>query len=262
MKTLFIVLVLFPLAASSAWHLDRMNIPQAWTVTQGAGVTVGIVGGGTSHDAIVEGAIKEVAPAAATTFCIMRRESSKNYADCIKRLTNDGVEIINVSYIPSWWKGVVKAADYARSNGVLVVWSGGRYISGVPQISSIVHSSGTDENDMVASWSSTGAHIDVSAPGVNIQTPVGTYSGNSLSCANVSGVVALVKSAHPSYSPAQVEAAIEQSAVDLGPPGWDESYGWGRVDAYAALQASPSPQSASDPPTQSKGKKRGRKALF
>ena len=36
--------------------------------------------------------------------------------------------------------------------------------------------------------------------------------------------------------PAAIEAAIEQTAVDLGAPGRDDQYGFGLVDARAALR--------------------------
>ena len=125
MKLIAACLLVFSLGANAAWHLDQMNVPQAWAVTHGEGVTVGIVGSGDSHDTIVEAAIKQVAPNAQTTFCIMRRTDSKNMANCIKSLADGGADIVNVSYVPSWWKGIIKAADYARSRGALVVWSAG-----------------------------------------------------------------------------------------------------------------------------------------
>jgi subtilisin family serine protease len=52
---------------------------------------------------------------------------------------------------------------------------------------------------------------------------------------HVAGVAALIRSLHPTYTPDQVRQAILTSAQDLGPPGWDPQYGWGLVDAYAAL---------------------------
>ena len=51
----------------------------------------------------------------------------------------------------------------------------------------------------------------------------------------VSGTAALVKFAHPEYTAAQVESALFNTAKDLGKAGKDTSYGWGRVDAYKAV---------------------------
>ena len=36
--------------------------------------------------------------------------------------------------------------------------------------------------------------------------------------------------------PEDVREALKTTAVDKGPAGWDEEYGWGRINAYAALQ--------------------------
>ena len=56
------------------------------------------------------------------------------------------------------------------------------------------------------------------------------------------GVAALIWSARPSLSVAELEAVLRASAVDLGDPGRDNVYGSGRVDAEAALaEAVPSP---------------------
>ncbi len=51
----------------------------------------------------------------------------------------------------------------------------------------------------------------------------------------VSGAVALIKLAHPEYTVSQVQNALFSTAKDLGKAGWDSSYGWGRVDASAAV---------------------------
>jgi subtilisin family serine protease len=94
---------------------------------------------------------------------------------------------------------------------------------------------------------------DVSAPGVNIRSSVpvnsyaGGWSGTSMAGPHVVGLVALLLSAHPELRGHvdTIEHIIESSAVprtdsqscgDI--PGTDvpnNTYGWGRVDALAAL---------------------------
>jgi subtilisin family serine protease len=51
---------------------------------------------------------------------------------------------------------------------------------------------------------------------------------------HVSGIAALLISTGVT-GPDAVREALENTARDLGAPGWDEEYGWGLVDAYAAL---------------------------
>jgi serine protease len=61
-------------------------------------------------------------------------------------------------------------------------------------------------------------------------------SGTSMATPHVSGVAALIKSLHPDWTPQQVKDALINTAEDLGDSGKDNEYGYGLVDAYAALQ--------------------------
>ena len=60
------------------------------------------------------------------------------------------------------------------------------------------------------------------------------FQGTSMAAPHVSGLAALLIS-HGVTGPDNVRKAIQQTAVDLGPVGWDEQYGWGRIDARTAL---------------------------
>ena len=51
----------------------------------------------------------------------------------------------------------------------------------------------------------------------------------------VAGVAALILSVEPELTNEEVRHFLERSAIDLGEPGRDDYYGWGRVDARAAL---------------------------
>ena len=63
-----------------------------------------------------------------------------------------------------------------------------------------------------------------------------SLSGTSMATPHVSGVAALIKSIHPDWTPQQIKDALINTAEDLGAPGKDDEYGYGLVDAYAALQ--------------------------
>jgi hypothetical protein len=102
--------------------------------------------------------------------------------------------------------------------------------------------SATDSSDALASWSNTGSNIDLAAPGVGIYTTGlgGGYvsgSGTSFSAPVVAGIAALVLSVNPALTGNDVQNILKQNADDLGAPGWDPSYGWGRVNAYKAVVA-------------------------
>ncbi len=98
----------------------------------------------------------------------------------------------------------------------------------------------TDGNDEKVDFSNTGLHISVGAPGLDIYStiPGGEYayfSGTSMSAPHVAGLIGLVWSAFPGWNSYQVRRKIEITAQDLGPSGWDESFGWGRIRADLAV---------------------------
>lgn len=62
------------------------------------------------------------------------------------------------------------------------------------------------------------------------------FDGTSAACPQVAGVAALMLSANPDLTEDEVTNFIHETARDLGPNGFDETYGYGLVDAYAALK--------------------------
>ncbi len=114
----------------------------------------------------------------------------------------------------------------------------------------------TDQFELIATSSARGPSLwgeikpDLVAPGQGIESCVagGNYKkwgGTSMAAPHVAGAVALLWSADraagcgPSGGPmltvARTEELLTRSAVDLGPAGADNTYGWGRLDAYAAV---------------------------
>lgn len=80
---------------------------------------------------------------------------------------------------------------------------------------------------------------DLVGPGVNIRSAIpggsyGTASGTSFSAPHVAGAMALLLSAFPDLTPAQLEWSLKQTARDLGEPGPDHGYGYGLIDVMAA----------------------------
>jgi serine protease AprX len=121
----------------------------------------------------------------------------------------------------------------------------------------------TDIADFIANFSSRGSVTvdgsnrlkpDISAPGVSVRSSVyadqyAPHSGTSMSAPHVAGLVALLISAQPSLAGQvdQIEQIIEQSAVHLttdqscgeipGSQVPNNTFGWGRIDALAAVQS-------------------------
>lgn len=61
-------------------------------------------------------------------------------------------------------------------------------------------------------------------------------SGTSMASPHAAGVAALVLSRNPALTPDQVRAVLRGSADDLGTPGWDPVFGYGRINARRAVQ--------------------------
>jgi subtilisin family serine protease len=67
------------------------------------------------------------------------------------------------------------------------------------------------------------------------------YTGTSMAAPHVSGVAALVLAANPGLTGPQLRDRLTSTAVDMGPPGRDARYGFGRVDAYNAISGTHGP---------------------
>ena len=108
----------------------------------------------------------------------------------------------------------------------------------------------TDQADRRGSFSNTGSHISISAPGVSIfsTTPTYTYKngasdydswdGTSMAAPYVSAAAALLLAKDRDLAPAQVIRKLQQKASRVA--GMKKrpsaSYGWGRLDIAAALK--------------------------
>ena len=97
-----------------------------------------------------------------------------------------------------------------------------------------------DERSNLYDHANIGAYVDLAAPGVDVMTAAsgGAYdlaSGTSFAAAHVSGVVALMLARSPRLTRERALAGLTASASDLGPPGRDERFGAGCVNAHAAL---------------------------
>jgi len=106
--------------------------------------------------------------------------------------------------------------------------------------------------DAKAWFSNYGTGLEIMAPGVDVLSTTPTYpvylnttygiplnyaylNGTSMATPFVAGVAALVWSHYPNMTNLEVRWVLDHSTVDLGAPGWDAYYGFGKVDAYYAL---------------------------
>ena len=158
-----------------------------------------------------------------------------------------------------WWSVI----DNCEAAGVVVTFSAGNEgpapgslrspadRASSPVSSFAIGSTSTTEPHVVSGFSSRGPSgcggpyaikPEVMGPGENIYScyPGGGYAymdGTSMAGPHIAGVVALMREAAPDLDVTAIKEILMATAVDLGAPGEDNDYGWGFVDAYAAVSA-------------------------
>jgi len=96
----------------------------------------------------------------------------------------------------------------------------------------------------IASISERNSSVDVVAPGTNITglsynstTNTASGSGTSYAAPEVSALAALARQKNPSLTPAGFDSLLATTAVDMGTPGRDDTFGYGRVDMNTVFPA-------------------------
>jgi len=171
-------------------------------------------------------------------------------AGIIWAVDNASVDIISMSLGSDYPMSLVgDACDYAETNGVLVLAAAGNDYKNMRRntvdypgaYASVIAVAATTSSDARAYFSSTGSQVELAAPGYSIySTVIGSYgykSGTSMATPMAVGVAALVMSADPNLTNVEVRSILGDTAVDLGTPGRDIEFGFGRVDALAAVVA-------------------------
>ena len=122
----------------------------------------------------------------------------------------------------------------------------------------------TDNNDVRASYSGTGNQLEFVAPGHNVRTVlynssvdgVSIFAGCSAATPVAAGIVTILRGLEPELRTGNIRLILKASAEDqVGPPnedtpGWDEFFGFGRVnlknalDVFLAATSAPSASSA------------------
>lgn len=168
-------------------------------------------------------------------------------------------QIINMSFAGPRDRAIQRSLAAAAAKGIVLIAAAGNAGAKSGPLfpaadRNVIAVSATDQSDRLFSASNRGNYIAISAPGVDILSaaPDGKYqilSGTSLSAAYVSGVAALMISRSPEIASSDVRATLLSTARDIGPPGRDDQFGAGQVDALNAVSAVAMPiATASDRP--------------
>lgn len=179
-------------------------------------------------------------------------DSDEQIADAVTWAVDHGADVINMSLTRNtldWPESWDAAFLHAAEHDVVVVAAAGNRGSGTVEVGApatipgVLTVGGVDESG-AASWdaSAQGITIGVAAPserlvGVAPDGRTVSWAGTSGATPIVSGIVALVRAAHPELDAANVINRVVATARDAGPPGADFSYGFGLVDAAAAVSA-------------------------
>ncbi|MBV7329003.1 S8 family peptidase [Chloroflexi bacterium TSY] len=184
---------------------------------------------------------------------VLNRSNRGTWSAIIKGIifaVDNGAQIINLSLggaTPS--KSVEAAIRYAQEHDVLVVAAVGNSKSSTPfypaAYDGVISVSASTKEDNAWPMSNYGSYIDVAAPGHMIYSTFNGdsasgnnyayMSGTSMAAPYVAGLAGLLLSQNSKRTPSEVITLIQQSAVDLGAPGWDPIFGHGRINAYGAL---------------------------
>lgn len=198
-------------------------------------------------------------------------ESTQDIADGITWAKNNGADVMSNSWgytsCTANYSNINNAIADAVNNGrggkgtVIIFASGNGYKTCVdyPANNSNVIAVGAFTNQgNKSNYSNAGSALDIAAPsnavspqpgaGVRTTDRMGSsgygsgnytngFGGTSAACPVVAGVAALVLGYNPNLTDAQVKNILYSTATDMGASGRDDNFGYGRVNALAALQA-------------------------
>ncbi len=176
-----------------------------------------------------------------------------NLIQGIIHAADSGADILNLSLGTYQYSSALEdAVNYAYDKGCVLVAAAGNddtdrlhYPAALSKVIAVASTYG-EPNDVRAPYSNHGSWITVSAPGgYEGFLVLSTYNqddysfayiyGSSQATPHVSGIAALYKSLHPNATNREIEEAIKRGVEDKGEDGWDELYGYGRINAYKTL---------------------------
>ncbi len=186
---------------------------------------------------------------------------SSNLIAGIEYALDQGCDVINISagvtytaLSSSELQSFRSILDRAYEENVIVVAAAGNdgnaTLSYPAADETVIGVGSIDSNNIVASSSQRNESVFVCAPGVSIPTTISNkcaipktalstgyalVSGTSFAAPHVTALAALARSIDPDLTPQEFMAYLSQTALDLGTPGYDTSYGYGLIDMATLL---------------------------
>lgn len=175
---------------------------------------------------------------------------TSDVAGCVTWLHEHGARVINLSIVEAGGQtmqaAVQEAWDGGSASGAVVVAAAGNsrgtgceYPACFAEVVSVA---ATDRFDGHPTFSTRNADVELAAPGVSIYSTLpggyGFLTGTSMASPHAAGVAAVVWQEHPTLTAQQVRDRLQASSDDLGDPGRDVVFGFGRVNLCGAVSAS------------------------
>jgi len=155
-----------------------------------------------------------------------------------------GARVVSVSYSGVSSPSIQTAGAYIRTLNKLLLYAAGNDAANLASFdyADVIVVGASDQGDNRAGFSAYGHAIDVFSPGVDILSTCNGdgycyNSGTSMATPLANGVAGLIWSNNLALTSYAVENALNLGCVDLGDPGNDEVYGWGRVDSFGSMGA-------------------------
>ncbi|SDY55286.1 type VII secretion-associated serine protease mycosin [Asanoa ishikariensis] len=183
-------------------------------------------------------------------------------ADAIDFAAENGADVINLSLTTDPTPVLEEAIDNALGQGIVLVAAAGNDGGGDGKnqkaypaaYEPVIAVAGVDREGHHVATSTSGPYVDVAAPGAEVDGPMPRGEGyaqfkgggTSFASAYVSGLAALIRSAEPKLTPAQVAQRITATA-DHPPEGRNDLVGYGVINPYRAMTAITGAPKASPP---------------
>jgi subtilisin len=142
----------------------------------------------------------------------------------------------------AWSKGLLLVAAAGHANLQTPVPPAVSNVGYPGKYRNVIAVSAIDAANVIAPFSCRGPEVDLCAPGVTVLSDKrggGTtvMSGTSMASPHVAGVAALAWGSHRFSTNEEIWNLLAFTVDNLGVPGWDLLYGYGRVNALAAAAA-------------------------
>ena len=154
-------------------------------------------------------------------------------------------EIINLSLTGPEDQLLKQGIALTTDKGTIIVAAAGNKGPEAPPAypaayAQVIAVTATDVKDTLYTDANRGGFIDIAAPGVDVLTPSLDHghllqTGTSFAAAHITGIIALMLEHNPALDLHEIRQFLRNTAMDLGPAGYDDQFGAGNANAFAAL---------------------------